>query len=76
MEMEIPEYLDMFSGEGIYTVSVKFEEKNKSISTTKCSPSEIEKLINPINGDFYDKIYFDEHLLPIYKIYINKLKKL
>lgn len=76
--MQHPEYLELFSprsGAGTISVEVKFKDHDGRISDLKMSAREIEKIINPDDGEFYREMRFDDWLFDIYKYQIDPIKK-
>ena len=74
--MSIPEYLNFFHRGGEYRVQVRFKNSSAQIAELSMAADEIGKLIDPATGDYYAKMYFDDHLCDIYKYEIDRAKKL
>jgi len=72
--MPYPEYLSLFSNQGEFKVQVIFKSSDSCVSDSKMNPDEILKLIDQTTGQFYEKIYFDDHLHNIYKYEIDPSK--
>lgn len=72
--MEVPEYLCLFSGNGEFSVEVKFKGEG-FVPLRKATAQEITKLINSETGAFHVAMTFDEHLFEVYKYEIDPAKK-
>jgi len=70
-----PEFLSLFVNEGDFLVKVKFKGSDARIADQTMSADEINKFIDPSTGAFFNKMYFDDHLLNIYRISIDMTKK-
>lgn len=72
--MEVPEYLCLFSGEGEFSVEVKFKDE-RSVGSRKATAQEITQLVNSETGAFHVAMTFDDHLFEIQKYEIDLVKK-
>jgi hypothetical protein len=66
-----PEYLALFSNNGPIKIQVSFMDSDSSIADFAMESGEIQKLFDQTSGRFYEKMYFDDHLLDIYKFVID-----
>ena len=72
--MDYPEYLSLFSGQGEYQVQVQFKDNKCRVAHSSMAASEVINLVDPKTDSFYRKMYFDDHLLDIYKYEIDPIK--
>lgn len=68
------EYLELFSDEGAYTVSVKIPDGG-SIRNSRLHLSEITSLFDSTTGDFFQVIEFDEHPYKLASVHIDNDRK-
>ena len=73
--MIVPEYLELFQGDGNIKVDVKFKDLDGSFSSLSMEPNEINKLINPETNEFYKEIRFDDWLFEVYRYSIDPIKR-
>lgn len=72
-----PEYLQLFSNEGLVKVSVQFSDKcDKHRSMTEMSMHwhELDRLIDPETGSPYNYIYFNTYKCQIKRYEIDPVK--
>lgn len=72
--MNLPEYLVLFSNEGVIDVRVKFEDYEGSVQTKKMSPQEIAVLISDDGLGFHSRMTFDDSPFAIRKYEIDPAK--
>ena len=58
--MNLPEYLVLFSNEGIIDVEVNFENHDGCIASRKMKPNEITALISTNGNSFHAQMTFDD----------------
>jgi hypothetical protein len=73
--MNLPEYLVLFSNEGVIDVSVKFEDSDAMIAARKMQPQELVSLVATEGFGFHQRMAFDEHTYSIRKYEIDPIKK-
>ncbi len=73
--MNYPEYLSMFGNTGDYKVKVQFKKLDISVADQTMTAVEINNLIDSRTGEFFSKMYFDDHLFSIDKYTIDLIKK-
>lgn len=69
--MEVPEYLELFSGEGAWRVRVRFYQHDGKITSIVFSPREIVSLISPETDSFHKYLRFDDYLFEVLKYEIE-----
>lgn len=72
--MEVPEYFCLFSGEGEFSVEVKFKGDG-FVAPRQATAQEIANLMNSETGGFHTAMTFDEHLFEVYKYEIDPIRK-
>ena len=69
--MEVPEYLELFSGQGAGRVCVRFRQHDGKITSVAFSPREVLSLIAPETDSFYQYLRFDDYLFEVLKYEIE-----
>lgn len=72
--MQVPEYFSLFSGEGEFSVEVKFKSDG-FVQPRRATVQAIAGLMDAEAGTFHTALTFDEHLFEVYKYEIDPLKK-
>ena len=72
--MKVPEYFALFSGEGAFSVEVKFEGEG-FVQPRRATAQEVAGLVDAEAGTFHTAMAFDGHLFAISKYEIDPLKK-
>jgi len=62
---EAPEYLSLFEAQGRVQVRVQFKAKGSSITSRRCEPETLLRLIDPATQLPWTHMRFDEHLCRI-----------
>jgi len=73
-----PEFLSIFSNIGDFHVKVrliKFEIDGVGIASQTMTAGETTKLIDQSTGTFFEKMFFDDHLLNIDRYKFDLMKK-
>ncbi len=73
-----PEFLSIFSNTGDFQVRVKlikYEIAGAGVANQTMTAAETIKLIDSRTGTFFDKMFFDDHLLSIDKFKFDLIKK-
>jgi len=74
--MEIPEYLLLFSGEGDFVVEPRFKGGHGMVTRRRMAAIDVNQLITPDQTGFYREMYFDDHLLHIMRYVIDPQKRI
>ena len=69
--MSVPEYLELFSGQGAGRVRVRFQQYDGKIASLAFSPREVLSLIAPENDTFHQYLRFDDYLFEVLKYEIE-----
>ena len=69
--MSVPEYLELFSGQGSARVRVRFRQHDGKIASLAFSPKEIISLIAPESDIFHQYLRFDDYLFEVLKYEIE-----
>ena len=69
--MIVPEYLELFSGQGVARVRVRFRQHDGKIASLAFSPREVLSLIAPENDTFHQYLRFDDYLFEVLKYEIE-----
>ena len=69
--MEVPEYLELFSGQGAGRVRVRFRQHDGKITSVAFSPREVLSLIAPETDSFHQYLRFDDYLFEVLKYEIE-----
>ncbi len=72
--MNVPEYFVLFSGEGEFSVEVKFKGEG-FVQPRRATAQEVASIVDARTGTFHAALTFDEHLFQIYKYVIDPLNK-
>lgn len=72
--MNVPEYFSLFSGEGEFSVEVRFKGDG-FVAPRKATAQEIVNLMNLKTGTFHTSMTFDDHLFEVHKYEINPIRK-
>ncbi len=75
MQMDLPEYIELFRDKGELDIKVKFKDFDGSVTDLQMATHEIAKLINPVSQQFYTEMAFDGWPFEIYKYQIDPIKK-
>ncbi len=63
--MHVPEYLELFSGQGLGKVRVQFRSHKGKIASVDFSPREIISLITAKGDAFHRYLRIDDHLFEV-----------
>jgi hypothetical protein len=74
--MQLSDYLLLFSNTGTTRVRVKFKGLDISIANQMMKPEEIVKLLSPHADGFISELTFDEHPFQVYKYEIDAIKNI
>lgn len=69
--MSIPEYLELFSGQGVGRVRVRFRQHDGKIASLAFSPREVLSLVTPESDTFHQYLRFDDYLFEVLKYEIE-----
>ena len=69
--MIVPEYLELFSGQGVARVRVRFRQHDGKIASLAFSPREVLSLIAPENDTFHQYLRFNDYLFEVLKYEIE-----
>ena len=69
--MSVPEYLELFSGQGSARVRVRFRQHDGKIASLAFSPREVLSLIAPESDIFHQYLRFDDYLFEVLKYEIE-----
>lgn len=69
--MSIPEYLELFSGQGVGRVRVRFRQHDGKIASLAFSPREVLSLVAPESDTFHQYLRFDDYLFEVLKYEIE-----
>ena len=69
--MNVPEYLELFSGQGAGQVRVRLRQHDGKIASLAFSPKEIISLIAPESDIFHQYLRFDDYLFEVLKYEIE-----
>ena len=69
--MSVPEYLELFSGQGSAQVRVRFRQHDGKIASLAFSPREVLSLIAPESDTFHQYLRFDNYLFEVLKYEIE-----
>lgn len=72
--MNVPEYFALFSGEGEFSVEVKFKGEG-FVQPRWATAQEVASIVDARTGTFHTALTFDEHPFEIEKYEIDLLNK-
>ena len=72
--MNVPEYFVLFSGEGEFSVEVKFKGEG-FVQPRRATAQEVASIVDARTGTFHAALTFDEHLFEVAKYEIDPLNK-
>jgi hypothetical protein len=74
LNMNLPEYLDLFSNVGSIDVIVKFEDSDVVVAPQKMQPQELAAFVATEDFGFQQRMTFDAHPFSIRKYEIDPIK--